>query len=183
MSSEARSGWVGAEPNGFSQPFGLAVMIAVVAAVTVGAAWAYQAAGYVPCELCLKERLPYYAGMPLALVTAVGAARGARAITLIGFGGLILCFMAGTALGIYHSGVELKIWAGPTECSGVASSAADVGDFFKQLNSVNVVRCDEPALKVLGLSLAVWNTLVCVVILGLANAGLLRAGRAPVSGP
>ena len=41
------------------RPGGLALLIAAAAAATVGAAWVYQSLGYAPCELCLKERLPY----------------------------------------------------------------------------------------------------------------------------
>lgn len=166
-----------------SRPVGLALVIAIVAAATVGIAWIYQSVGYAPCELCLKERLPYYFAVPVALATAFAAARRSRSIVLMGFGLLIVCFMAGAALGLYHAGVELKFWAGPTECSGVAAAPADVGDFFKQLDSVNVVRCDVPAITVLGLSLAIWNALICLGLLGFANAGLLGAGRPAARGP
>ena len=173
MSSERLSPAGGAL---LKRPAGLALVIAVAAAATVGTAWIYQAAGYAPCELCLKERLPYYVAIPIALATAFAAARRSRTAVLFGFGVLILCFMAGSALGLYHAGVEFGLWAGPTECSGLSAAPADVGDFFKQLDSVNVVRCDVPAIKVLGLSLAIWNALICLALLGLANAGLLGAG-------
>ena len=52
-----------------------ALLIAILAAVTVGGAWAFQLAGYAPCELCLKERVPYYAGALLAVVAFVLAPR------------------------------------------------------------------------------------------------------------
>ena len=165
-----------------ARPLGLALLIGVVGVAAVGAAWVYQSLGYAPCELCLKERLPYYAAVPVALATAIAATRGSRTAVLAGFGLIILCFMAGTALGLYHAGVEFKLWAGPTECSGVTATPADVGDFFKQLDSVNVVRCDVPAIKVMGLSLAIWNALICLGLLGLANAGLLSAARPAIRG-
>ena len=165
-----------------ARPLAIALLIAVVGMATIGAAWVYQSLGYAPCELCLKERLPYYAAIPVALATAVAAAFRSRTAVMAGFSLIVLCFMAGTALGLYHAGVELKLWSGPTECSGVTATPTDVGDFFKQLDSVNVVRCDVAAIKVLGLSLAIWNALVCLGLLGLANAGLLSAGRPAIRG-
>ena len=159
-----------------NEPWAVAALIAVLAAGTVGAALMLQASGYAPCELCLKERLPYYVGVPVAVATALAARAGLRLAMLSGFVVLIVCFMAGTALGLYHGGVEMKLWAGPTECSGAVTAAPDVADFLKQLQSVSVVRCDEAALHVFGLSLALWNALICLVFIGLANMGLLRAG-------
>ena len=83
-----------------------------------------------------------------------------RSVRHLGFALLGLLFVACTGLSLYHAGVEWKLWAGPTACSGAITAPAAVGDFLKQLNSVTVVRCDEAALQVLGLSLATWNALV-----------------------
>ena len=47
-----------------------------------------------------------------------------------------------------------------------------VDDLLSQMNSVQVVRCDVPALVVLGLSLAGWNVLLS---LGLAMVALRGA--------
>ncbi len=38
----------------------IALQILVIAAATLGGAWIFQAFGYAPCELCLKQRIPYY---------------------------------------------------------------------------------------------------------------------------
>ena len=107
------------------------MLIGALAAATVGGAWAFQLAGYTPCELCLKERIPYYVAIGVAILTALAARRGYRGAVLAGFGVLILCFMAGTALGLYHTGVEMKVWPGPSECSGSMTAPPDVGDFLK----------------------------------------------------
>ena len=47
-------------------PFRIALAILLIAAATIAGAWIFQAMGYVPCELCLKERIPYYVGIALA---------------------------------------------------------------------------------------------------------------------
>ena len=46
-------------------------------AATVGTALGFQHfGGYIPCKLCLEQRIPYYVGVPLmARGVAVGAAQ------------------------------------------------------------------------------------------------------------
>ena len=149
----------------------LAGGIALVSAAAVAAVWILQARGYTPCELCLKERIPFYVAVPLAALLAWRAGRLSGAAGRAGFALLAAVFAAGAVLGAYHAGVEWKLWAGPTGCSGAAAAPADVGDFLKQLGSVTVVRCDEAALQVLGLSLAAWNAVLSAALAGAAATG------------
>ena len=65
-----------------------------------------------------------------------------------------------------------------TACGGApAPVAAGMQDFMKQLQSVRVVSCTEAAWRLLGLSLAGWNALASLALLGLALLGLRRATR------
>ena len=113
--------------------------------------------GYMPCELCLKERYAYYAGIPLAIGASalIGAGRPPLAALLIGLAGLGL--LANAGLGLYHAGVEWHWWAGPSTCTGGAPLATTPEEMLKALQNQKVVRCDQPALTVLWLSLAAWN--------------------------
>ena len=157
-------------PSTAPRPFALAVLALAVA--TIAGAFAFQAAGYAPCELCLKERLPYYAAIAMAAL-AVGVARRGRALAGC-FAALSLIFLGSAAFGTYHAGVEWGWWAGPNDCTGTLERAGSMGDFMKQLQSVRVVRCDAVAIRILGLSLAGWNVLVSLAAAGLALAGLRR---------
>ena len=153
----------------------VAALIGALGVATVAAVWVLQARGYNPCELCLRERLPFYVGVPLAGALAMPGLP--RAALRVGFTTLVLVFAAGAALGSYHAGVEWGLWAGPTGCSGAAAALAAVSDFLKQLDSVTVVRCDEAALRVLGLSLAAWNAILSAGLAALAAFGWRRAER------
>lgn len=146
--------------------------ILILATATIAGAWIFQAFGYAPCELCLTERLPYYAGIAMSILAILLAQRPHGAALRTCFISLLLVFAAGAALGAYHAGVEWHFWAGPADCTGSFQKAASMQDFLKQLHSVKVVRCDEVALRVLGLSLAGWNAIISVVLAGLAIAGL-----------
>ncbi|MBB4199665.1 hypothetical protein CCR94_07315 [Rhodoblastus sphagnicola] len=137
-----------------------ASLILVAAALTLIAAWTLQSLGFQPCELCLKERYAFYAALPVAAAAIFLARNAPPAAARTALALLALIFAANAALAFYHAGVEWKLWAGPTDCTGDFVKPATMEDFRRQLQTVKVVRCDEPALKILGLSLAFWNFLV-----------------------
>ena len=152
--------------------FPLAVLVLVLAVATIAGAFAFQAAGYAPCELCLKERLPYYAGMVVAVLTIAAVRKGPRLLPRIGFAALALLFLGSAVFGAYHAGVEWGWWAGPTDCTGTLDHAGSVADFMKQLQTVKVVRCDAVAIRILGLSLAGWNAVVSLAVAAVAGVGV-----------
>jgi len=141
-----------------------AIIIAVASLAILTAVWILQGLGYQPCELCLTQRYAFYAGAPLAALTAFLASRSARGLAQAGFALLAAIFAANAALAAYHVGVEYHWWAGPTACTGGLIGSIDANDLMKALDSVKVVRCDEVQLRIVGLSLAGWNVL--------ASAGL-----------
>ena len=135
------------------------------------AALGFQAAGYAPCELCILQRWPHVAAIIVAvLVWWTGWVRGLAILGMIA---------AGVAMGlaIYHTGVEWKLWAGPSHCSGTIGNLATMSaqDLMDRLQSAPVVRCDEVAWRFLGLSMAAWNA---VFSAGLAVVWGMAAKRA-----
>ena len=148
-----------------------------LAVATIAGAFAFQAAGYAPCELCLKERLPYYVGIVVAVLALLAAWRGTRPAMLAAFATLAAIFLFSAGFGAYHAGVEWGFWPGPSDCTGSLDRAATNADFLRQLQTVRVVRCDAVAIRILGLSLAGWNAVVSMVIAAVAIAGLRRASR------
>ena len=153
--------------------FGLAVLIALIAAVTIAGAWVFQAAGFQPCELCLKQRYAYYGGVPLAAMIAYASTGRARGIVFAGMVGLALIFIANAALGVYHAGVEWRFWEGPSSCTGVLAGPANAADLMTELQHAKVVACDEVQLRILGLSLAGWNALISAGLAALAIRGAM----------
>lgn len=156
-------------------PRALAALIFAAAAATIAGAWIYESLGYLPCELCYKERVPYYAAFVLAPLAGLAAQTGRGALARAAFALMAVLFLGDVALSIYHSGVEWKIFAGPTDCSGALTAAGSMDDFMKQLQTVKVVRCDEPSLWVLGLTLANWNVLITAALAALAALGVRKS--------
>src|SRR5436190_7036782 len=99
-----------------------ALIVAIVGAAAIGSAWFFQfVLKHQHCPLCLDQRVPYYIGIPLALVVALAAWRKApRAAVVGGLIALAALMLWGAYLGAFHAGVEWKLWPGPAECSGAA---------------------------------------------------------------
>lgn len=159
------------------EPRHVALLILAAAVAAIGGAWAYESLGYLPCELCYKERVPYYAAFALAPLAAFAAQTGRERLARAAFLVMALLFAGNAILSIYHSGVEWKIFAGPSDCSGPMTTAPSVADFMKQLQTTRVVRCDEPNLWIFGLTLANWNVAISAALAGLAAYACLGHWR------
>lgn len=157
--------------------FAAALAIFAIASATIVGAWIFQAFGYAPCELCLKERIPYYIGIvAAALAVALASRETGKALSAL-FVVLLLVFVFSAGFGAYHAGVEWGFWPGPTDCTGSYQKATSAADFLRQLHSIKVVRCDAVAIRILGLSLAGWNAVISVVLAWLAVVGLRAKSR------
>jgi disulfide bond formation protein DsbB len=164
--------------RGASSPVLTAALLAAsIAAGTLAGAWYMQLIwGLAPCELCLKQRYAYYAIVPLGLLVALLASRGASRPLLVAGLVLIALFALGNAgLGVYHSGVEWGFWQGPTECTGPVGNFGSAGSLLEQLDKVKVVRCDEVQFRFLGLSLAGYNVLISLMMAAVAAWGIGRS--------
>lgn len=149
----------------------LSLLAGAGSAALLIAALGFQAAGYAPCELCIMQRWPHVAAIGVAVL--VWWTGHARVLAVLGM------IAAGVAMGlaIYHTGVEWKLWAGPTHCSGTIGNLATMSaqELMTRLQSAPVVRCDEVAWRFLGLSMAAWNA---VFSAGLAVVWGMAARRA-----
>jgi len=153
--------------------FHAALLVLFGSLFTIGGAWFIELVlGVKPCHLCLIGRIPHYIGIPVAAL-AVMANRSTvpPRIGRVMLALLAIVFLVGTGIAAYHSGVEFGIFTGPTDCTGTIEKAADIQDFLKQLQTVKVIRCDEVAMRIFGLSLASWNAVISLGLAGVAAVG------------
>jgi disulfide bond formation protein DsbB len=149
--------------------------VLIIASATIATAWFFQLVlGYIPCKLCLQQRIPYYVAIPLAIFALVALARGAPAkLAQLALIGLSLIFIISAALGAYHAGVEWSLWQGPADCGGfIASGPAKVGDLMSAIESSKVVSCTHASWRLLGLSMAGWNAVMSAIIAGISCTAL-----------
>jgi disulfide bond formation protein DsbB len=154
----------------------LAGLAFILGLATILGAWGSQIfGGLVPCELCLEQRLAYYWGLPvLALVVILWN----RLPSPVRIAGLLLgaaIFAWGTYMAVYHTGVEMKLWQGPTACSGTGVSIS-----FEDLNNINatrVVPCDAIQFELFGITLAGYNAIIsAIIVVTLLVAAYLSRG-------
>jgi len=169
-----------AVPGRLTPAMTAALLAALIAAATLAGAWYMQLVwGLQPCELCLKQRTAYYAIVPVGLLIALAASRGApRPLLTLGLALIALAALGNAGLGVYHAGVEWGFWQGPTECTGPVGNLCSAGSLLERLDSVKVVRCDEVQYRFLGLSLAGYSVLISLLMASVAAWGISRSSRA-----
>ena len=158
-------------------PASLARVIALLLPLALlgGALGSQYLGGLHPCEMCYWQRWPHGVAIVLAALafTVPAQSQGARTLTLLA----ALAIAISGAIGVYHAGVEAKIFEGFTTCTANATGAT-TAELLKQITHAPLVRCDQVQFRFLGISMAGWNA-----ILSLGGAALililsLRARRA-----
>ena len=117
--------------------------------------------GFEPCVLCYHQRKPFFVIIIISLFFLL--IKKLKKYQKIGAILCALAFLINAGIAFYHSGVELKIFAGPDSCS---SSNFDNIDNIEQLRvamlATKAIRCDEPQFYFLNLTMANWNFIYCI---------------------
>jgi disulfide bond formation protein DsbB len=130
-----------------------------------GALGSQYIGGLHPCEMCYWQRWPHAAAIifaTLAFTAPTGSSRS-RSLTLLAAFAIAISGI----IGVYHAGVEAKIFEGFTQCTAMGKGLS-TSDLLKQISSAPLVRCDEVQFRFLGISMAGWNA-----VLSLGGAALI----------
>jgi disulfide bond formation protein DsbB len=141
------------------------IALVLPAALLGGALGSQYLGGLFPCEMCYWQRWPHAVAIALAALafTCPAASPRARTLTLLA----ALAIAVSGAIGVYHAGVEAKIFEGFTQCTAT-TTAGTTADLLKQITHAPLIRCDQVQFRFLGISLAGWNA-----ILSLGGAALI----------
>jgi disulfide bond formation protein DsbB len=123
--------------------------------------------GLYPCEMCWWQRYAHMVALIFAAPAIHFSARSRASRTLVLLAALAIAVSG--AIGIYHAGVEAKIFEGFTQCTALSKSTS-TAELLKQITHAPLVRCDEVQFRFLGISMAGWNA-----ILSLGGASLILA--------
>src|SRR5262245_22680648 len=151
-----------------------AFLVAAGAAATILGAFYFQyIVGLPPCPMCLEERIPHYIVIPLGLIVAIAALGGApRNLVRVGLAIMAIAMLILVGMSVFHAGVEWKWWPGPTDCTGPVNNLGGVGDLMSRMNQTKVIRCDEAAWTLFGISLAGYNALISLALAAIATWGI-----------
>lgn len=154
----------------------LLILALAIGAASFAAALYYQyVVGLAPCKLCITQRWALGAGLALGALALL-----APRLRVWLAGGAGLAFLAEAGVAVYHSGVERKIFPGPTSCSGGGGlQPYDADRLMEALTSgPPPVRCDEIAWQLFGLSMANYNVLIALAMAVLCLMAARAAGGA-----
>ena len=115
--------------------------------------------GYKPCNLCLIERLPYFFAIIIILLCLT-----INKFYKIVFILLTITFAVGTILSFYHFGIEQGFFKESLVCTAnneINSLAKE--DLIKELQK-KTVSCKDVQFTLLGLSLAIINTIISFIL-------------------
>lgn len=146
---------------------GRLVALLLPLALLGGALGSQYVGGLHPCEMCYWQRWPHGAAILLAALafTSSAVSSRSRALTLLAAAAIAIS----GAIGVYHAGVEAKIFEGITTCTALTRGGS-TADLLKQITQAPLIRCDQVQWRFLGISMAGWNA---ILSLGGAAAILL----------
>ena len=152
---------------------GLARLVALLLPLTLlaGAYGSQYFGGLYPCEMCWWQRYAHFAALVFAVPAFRFPVQSRASRTLVLLAALAIAVSGG--IGVYHAGVEAKIFEGFTQCTALSKSSS-TADLLKQITHAPLVRCDEVQFRFLGISMAGWNA---IISLGGASLILLLSLR------
>jgi disulfide bond formation protein DsbB len=182
-----------------SQPLGLVCILRpflLIPALSLLGALGFQyIGGLLPCPLCIDQRIAHLATLIFAIMGCLAVALPRRLkhwpkwwpACRIGFALLLLAILAtatGMGVAIFQVGVENRWWE--SGCASQAFGSNDLETLKNALLNTPVVRCDEVAWSLLGISMAGWNAVISFGLLayGIESAiwGLRLRAHQPPSG-
>ena len=147
----------------------LSACLGIISLCLIVSAFYFQySEGLAPCKLCIWQRWPHAVIITLGLLSLT-ALQG-RLILLA----IFLVAIIATGLGVYHSGIELELGAGPGGCTADISSTESTSALLTSLLATAVVRCDEISWQFLLLSMANWNALISSAMALIAFLGFRK---------
>ena len=113
-----------------------------------------------PCELCLKQRHPYYLFIIILIfLFLIPKIYNIYASLIVQLGAIYGIFYSA-----WHVGVENNLINGPTGCSSGLLLSKNTADLKEQILNKQVVSCDEVVWSIFGISAASINAIVLLFI-------------------
>ena len=115
--------------------------------------------GHKPCNLCKIERIPYI-GSLILISFLIFIDRWEKVILFI----VLLLFIFGSLISIYHVGVEQGIFNENLLCKLSLSNNVESPDELLKTLEKTPISCKEVTFTIFGLSLATFNAFFSIII-------------------
>tara|TARA_R110002072_G_scaffold182491_1_gene338644 strand:- start:80 stop:613 length:534 start_codon:yes stop_codon:yes gene_type:complete len=133
----------------------------------LGGAWSFQVfGGLQPCTLCIYQRWPYWIVIVLAGLAVLAGRRLAPGGLAVFAAICGLVFLAGAGIAGFHVGVEQHWWEGLSTCGsgGLDDPNMSIEELKAKLFATPLVRCDDVAWSLFGISMAGYNLIISVIL-------------------
>lgn len=147
------------------------------AALLAGAFGSQYFGGLYPCEMCWWQRYAHMVALFFAGLAFTGPAQSPRCRTLVMLAAVAIAVSG--AIGVYHAGVEAKIFEGFTRCTALSTTRGEsTAELLHQISHAPLIRCDDVQFRFLGISMAGWNAILSLGGAALIATLSLKAKRA-----
>jgi disulfide bond formation protein DsbB len=142
-----------------SQSTARLIALLLPVALLAGAFGSEYFGGLVPCEMCWWQREAHMVAVVFAALAFSGPAKSSRSRNLVLLATAAIAVSG--AIGVYHAGVEAKVFEGFTQCTATPlTKGASTAELLRQITHAPLVRCDEVQFRFLGISMAGWNAII-----------------------
>ncbi len=125
-----------------------------------------------PCKLCIYQRWPFALAIGFGFL---GHSWRNKSLFLTIITALLAITLAvNSGIAIFHVGVEQGWWLGLSGCTAEVGSAKTIEQLRAQILNAPIVRCDEIAWSLFGISMAGYNALLCAALATFSGSQLFR---------
>tara|TARA_B100000029_G_C17397743_1_gene895842 strand:+ start:332 stop:826 length:495 start_codon:yes stop_codon:yes gene_type:complete len=124
----------------------------------------------IPCEMCLKQRNPYY--FIIILIIIFTLFKNLKYIIFLLLTKIAVIY--GLFYSVWHVGVEQKLLDGPEKCSGILLDTGSLEEMKAQIKNQEVINCSEIIWSIGGLSAATLNSILLLLILVINTILIIR---------
>ena len=117
--------------------------------------------GILPCKMCIFQRYSYYALIILSIFFLLLKKQNNKFYYLI----VEIILIVGLFFSIWHVGIENDLINGPVACSSTIKDINNIVDLKKHIINTPVITCDHINWAFLGISFAIYNTLLQLALL------------------
>ena len=115
-----------------------------------------------PCNLCIIERIPYFAAVILISLVFILNKYEKIILSIV-----LLFFIFGAVVSFYHFGIEQGFFNESLICKLSNNEPFNKEELLNQLKKAEIVSCKDVTFRLLGLSLATINTIISLILSGI----------------
>ena len=138
------------------------ILIAISVLALAGAYITEIAFGWLPCPLCVYQRLIYFTDTAVILFALIFRNEGARDFLFLIILAIVNCL--GAYIAFFHSGVERHWFRYDSSCTGFVDNELSLEQMIKRIESITTVACDVLGPQIFGFTMANWNALLLAFI-------------------